>query len=282
MRRKEEGFFIEFETRGEDLAKIIAAVVLSALILLNYQNPSPLNAILSEIDKVLGSMSLAQLLEIRANEIIQPLPTVEIKALTELLVPSSAATAQPQPHSTPAFSNESKMFVCADTKLIKDVPFDQVVWNGRIYAREQWVQVRQWACLIEEFLNVDYGQGTGKEILERFGGDIYDILALIWKESNGRTDAVGKADERGPMQVTPSDGKGVLYKNEKGEPLFGGRPTRAQLEDPRTNIEWGVKILIENILEEGSLEEGIRGYNGCQDCDYAKEIIWLADQIRGH
>lgn len=80
------------------------------------------------------------------------------------------------------------------------------------------------------------------------------ILAIIWLESRGDPEAFNAISQAtGLMQVIPQ---------EAGSP-FEDRPTIDELRDPRTNIEWGIKILAFcEKREKGNLWGAIYRYSG--------------------
>lgn len=170
-----------------------------------------------------------------------------------------------------------------------DVPFDKVSWAKSPYSsnkpgnffKEQWPNVRRWGCLVEKYAkSVKVNDKTFEEVLANEGYDLNLIMALIWVESKG--DELAKnpvSNATGIMQVMPRDGKGALYKNAQGDPLFAGRPTIEELYDPEVNINWGVRILANSIYYRGSLIGGLDSYYGCSGCGYGQLNLWLADNI---
>jgi len=73
-----------------------------------------------------------------------------------------------------------------------------------------------------------------KEIAPIYDLSVPLVLAIIWIESSGNPDAYNtKSGATGLMQVIPKE----------HSPESWGRPTIEELFDPKTNIEWGCKIL---------------------------------------
>lgn len=95
------------------------------------------------------------------------------------------------------------------------------------------------------------------------------VAALMWKESQGLSWVESPSGAVGLMQVMPSD-KGFVH-----------RPTAEQLFRPRTNIDWGTRILADVITQtNGDLFTALAAYNGgwyqtWMDApqDYSRQII---------
>jgi hypothetical protein len=106
-------------------------------------------------------------------------------------------------------------------------------------------------------------------------GDLYGLSpeivgTTIMVESGGKESIISSAGAVGLMQVMP---------REAGQ-AFADRPTRAELFDPETNVEWGCKILSGyRASNSGSLERGLAGYYGgghaAEDLGSAASVTYL-------
>lgn len=91
------------------------------------------------------------------------------------------------------------------------------------------------------------------EIVTPMGIEPLVVLAIIWMESKGNPDEFHHISlATGLMQVIPREAGG----------RFEGRPTIEQLKDPRTNVEWGARILQDYLNRKGSLYEALYHYSG--------------------
>ncbi len=68
------------------------------------------------------------------------------------------------------------------------------------------------------------------------------VAAVVWFESGGNPTAYSHSGATGLMQVMPRDGLAASFQCANG-PCFANRPSRAELEDPAFNIEYGARML---------------------------------------
>jgi len=79
------------------------------------------------------------------------------------------------------------------------------------------------------------------------------VLAIIWMESRGKPDEFHHISQAtGLMQVIPREAGG----------RFVDRPTIEELRDPRTNIQWGTRILVDYLNRKDGLWEALYHYSG--------------------
>lgn len=106
----------------------------------------------------------------------------------------------------------------------------------------------------------------------KYGVDPRIALAVLSQESTFDPNAISKKGAVGLFQVMPSDNS-MLEGTEKAETdrMFVNRPTTAQLKDPATNIDAGIKILAQVIKDanenpstngKDKLTEALYRYNG--------------------
>lgn len=91
------------------------------------------------------------------------------------------------------------------------------------------------------------------ETAARYGLSPALLAGLVQMESGGQPGAVSAAGAVGLGQVMPA------------EAGFTGRPTRDQLLDPATNLDWSARILSDNIKRWGAQDKGIAAYLGAID-----------------
>jgi hypothetical protein len=141
-----------------------------------------------------------------------------------LLTPEPKPKPEPTPQPKPKPEKETTMLAGIDMSRHADLkPFAARL--GRI------------APIIE--------QTAGKYQLSPFV-----VAAIIIKESGGDPNAFNtSSDATGLMQVLPNT-------------RFAGRPTIEQLKDPATNIDWGCRILRDNLAKGQDLKEGVYNYSG--------------------
>lgn len=114
--------------------------------------------------------------------------------------------------------------------------------------------ILQWCELITSYAN-----------LRGFDPDL--LAALILQESGGELLAYSHSGAVGLMQVMPRDGLAASFMCMAG-PCFQNRPTRAELEIPKFNIEYGSELLANLVQKHGSLREALKSY-GPVDVGYA-------------
>lgn len=92
-----------------------------------------------------------------------------------------------------------------------------------------------------------------KKYGDQYGLSPEIVGTTIMVESGGKESIVSSAGAVGLMQVMPFE----------AGPDFSDRPTKAELLDPDTNVEWGCKILSGyRASHGGSLARGLAGYYG--------------------
>ncbi len=115
--------------------------------------------------------------------------------------------------------------------------------------------------------------------------------ALIEAESSGRADAISPAGAVGLGQVMPSD---YAAYTPALRAMFRDRPTTAALLDPRTNLEWSLRILITlGYRRCATWDRALMAYftgrcdapaardiTGVTGADYMRRILRLQDQYR--
>jgi len=101
----------------------------------------------------------------------------------------------------------------------------------------------QWQSLVEEAVAPYNGKIEAN-----------DVLAIIWLESRGKSDTVNPH--------FPAVGLMGVVAREAGDD-FKERPTVEELKDPKTNIEWGIKILAYFLnRSKGSFWKALYRYSG--------------------
>jgi hypothetical protein len=116
------------------------------------------------------------------------------------------------------------------------------------------ITILQWCELITEYAN-------------RRGLDPDLLAALILQESGGDLLAYSHSGAVGLMQVMPRDGLAASFTCPDG-PCFQNRPTRAELENPEYNIDYGTELLAALVVEHGNLRDALKSY-GPMDVGYA-------------
>lgn len=79
--------------------------------------------------------------------------------------------------------------------------------------------------------------------------------------------AYSRSGAVGLMQVMPRDGLAAKFQCVNG-PCFASRPTRAELEDPAFNIEYGTRMLAGLYQRLESWRDALRSY-GPMDVGYS-------------
>ena len=93
-----------------------------------------------------------------------------------------------------------------------------------------------------------------EQAAKKYGLDPSILAGLIQFESGGNPSAVNKD--------SGATGLGQVMPREAG---FSGRPSRQELLDPATNIEWSARILADGIKRYGTVEQGLAAYLGAID-----------------
>jgi soluble lytic murein transglycosylase-like protein len=83
------------------------------------------------------------------------------------------------------------------------------------------------------------------------------VAAMIYLESRGDPNVISPAGAVGLMQVMPSDTGVPRY-----DKWFKDRPTTAELLNPQTNLEWGVRVLHQGLayFKFKDIRRGILSY----------------------
>jgi soluble lytic murein transglycosylase-like protein len=130
----------------------------------------------------------------------------------------------------------------------------------------QYAQAAKLAGQVYERLGCrkTYAEGTGRVAVD-FAISPRVLAGLVFVESSCNTNAVSGRNSVGLMQVNPK-----VWKY-----------TRAELSDPKQNIEIGAKILATYIHRWG-LVEGLHHYNGLGNPtdEYATKVLTAAGLIR--
>lgn len=130
-----------------------------------------------------------------------------------------------------------------------------------------WVMVRQWCPMI-----MSSGQ--------RYQLDPHLIAALILVESGGDAQAYSSDGAVGLMQIMPRDGIAAQVMC-PGGPCFAHRPSIAELQDPAFNVDYGSRLLHDNVINTGSLREALRAYGPLYvGYDYADLVLKTYDAVR--
>jgi len=82
------------------------------------------------------------------------------------------------------------------------------------------------------------------------------VGAIVMLESAGQSEVISTSGAVGLMQVMPFEAGAA----------FSDRPTTAELLNPGFNIEWGTKILRDNLDRYGDLARALAGYYGGRRC----------------
>lgn len=99
------------------------------------------------------------------------------------------------------------------------------------------------------------------------------VASIIQVESGGNQDSISHQGAVGIMQIMSSD---------SGWSYFTDRPTQAQLLKPKTNIEWGCKILSGYIKEYGSVRDGVMHYGPTNyGYIYADDVLSIYNKAKG-
>lgn len=91
------------------------------------------------------------------------------------------------------------------------------------------------------------------------------VLAVIQKESYGDPQAVGDNKcSYGLMQLNwcYHQNRGTLYTYQAGASTPDALTSSTQLLDPATNVQVGIRFLVESIAHFNSVDLGVLGYNG--------------------
>jgi hypothetical protein len=108
------------------------------------------------------------------------------------------------------------------------------------------VSITQWCDWIEQY-SAEYGVPANL------------TAAVMLQESGGNPQSYSTSGAVGLMQVMPSDGIAANFECANG-PCFSGRPSMAELFDPRFNIEYGVHMIAALIRCEGNIREALKAY----------------------
>lgn len=104
------------------------------------------------------------------------------------------------------------------------------------------------------------------------------VAGLIWYESGGNPSAYSRSGAVGLMQVMPRDGLAAEFMCVNG-PCFASRPSRAELEDPRFNIEFGTRMLAGLRNRHQGLREGLKAYGPANvGYSYADKVLAIFER----
>jgi soluble lytic murein transglycosylase-like protein len=104
------------------------------------------------------------------------------------------------------------------------------------------------------------------------------IAGLIWYESGGNPTAYSRSGAVGLMQVMPRDGLAADFMCING-PCFANRPTRAELEDPEFNIEYGTRMLAGLLNRRQDLREALKSYGPAgAGYSYADKVLSIFER----
>jgi hypothetical protein len=106
------------------------------------------------------------------------------------------------------------------------------------------------------------------------------IAALVWQESGGDAQAYSRSGAVGLMQVMPRDGLAATFNCANG-PCFASRPTIAELQDPKFNLQYGTHFLAGLLANTQDLREALKRY-GPKDMGYgyADKVLGIYEQYR--
>lgn len=108
----------------------------------------------------------------------------------------------------------------------------------------------------------------------QYGLDPNLVAALILQESGGDAQAYSASGAVGLMQIMPRDG--IAQSFQCGDhPCFQNRPSISELQDPRFNIDYGVRYLSALINKYGDIREALYHY-GPMDVGYHYADVVLA------
>ena len=106
------------------------------------------------------------------------------------------------------------------------------------------------------------------------------IAGLVWYESGGKARAYSRSGAVGLMQVMPRDGLAAEFMCANG-PCFASRPTRAELEDPQYNLEYGTRMLAGLWKRHQDLRQALKSYGPAGvGYSYADKILAIYERYR--
>lgn len=108
-----------------------------------------------------------------------------------------------------------------------------------------------------------------KEAWDKYGIDPNLTMAVIWMESRGKSDAIGRGGYHGLMQVGMKTAKWLGFKD-----------TKIALYDPRTNIMLGSKLLAWLLKQtKGDIRRALMRYDGGRE-SYADRVMAYYTSLR--
>jgi len=153
---------------------------------------------------------------------------VQASSPKSVLVSYSTLVPTPKPNAK-AISKE---------KVSKQKPASEKKASGCKELKRFDSGITQWCELIKKYA-------------AKYNVDPALVASIIQVESGGNQASISYQGAVGIMQVMSSD---------SGWAYFTDRPTRDQLLKPKTNIEWGCKILSGYIERYGNVRDGVMHY----------------------
>jgi len=106
------------------------------------------------------------------------------------------------------------------------------------------------------------------------------VAAVMLQESGGDASAYSASGAVGLMQVMPRDGLAADFQCPNG-PCFASRPTIAELQDPRYNVEYGTHMLARLVAKLGDLREALKAYGPIgMGYSYADRVLAIYERYR--
>jgi soluble lytic murein transglycosylase-like protein len=172
-----------------------------------------------------------------------------VLAASVLLVQTTPGAAEGQPAGAEPVEARSESFSC---RVSSAYP----------------AEVRQWCGWITQYAEAN-----------NLHPDL--VAGLIWYESGGDPLAYSRSGAVGLMQVMPRDGLAAEFMCVNG-PCFANRPARAELEDPRFNIEYGTRMLAGLRNRYQDLRTGLKAYGPANvEYTYADKVLAIFERYRG-
>lgn len=130
-----------------------------------------------------------------------------------------------------------------------------------------WANIREWCPYIMK-ASADYDL------------DPRLLAALILVESGGQPRVYSRSGAVGLMQVMPRDGIAATFQCASG-PCFAERPSIRELEDPAFNVDYGARLLANNITRTGSVRDALEAYGPNNvGYDYADKVLSIYQALK--